>query len=120
MNYALLTTVVLILLCLLVALWLIVRSLYRWMRNVSIDAKKRLEAKKVEEEERRLRKVWIAERKGTEDEIADKRGGLGCLPFSVTFLAGIVFAIIVIVSILSGLGFELIIGIFRLPAGLLG
>ncbi|MCY4463460.1 MAG: hypothetical protein OXC26_24150 [Albidovulum sp.] len=100
MNFALLTTAVLILLCLLVALWFIVRFLYRWIRNVSIDAKKWLEAKK--------------------EGIADERGGLGCLPFSVTFIAGIVFAIIVIVSILSGLGFELIIGIFRLPAGLLG
>lgn len=45
MNYALLTTVVLVLLCLLVALWFIIRSFYRWVRRVSIAANRRLAEK---------------------------------------------------------------------------
>ena len=133
MNYALLTTVVLVLLCLLVALWLIIRAFYRWVRRVSIAANRRLKASREErrrrreaereeqkkrreaEEERRARKAQ--ERKDNRTDGDPSHDKNGCLPFSLVFLAGIVFAVVVIFGILSGLGFEIAIGIFSMPFG---
>ena len=124
MNYALLTTVVLVLLCLDVFLFIIC-LFYRWVRRVSVAADRRLKAsreergrRREEEEEWRARKAQERKDNRTDgDPSQDKNGCLGCPPFSLVFLAGIVFAVVVIFGIRSGLGFEIAIGIFSMPFG---